>query len=228
MADLTYQELLAKLQSELLSAQQGYDATALALGQQRGELNTAYDRQLSDSAENYQNAYSQADRAMLGRGMQRSSYGQQILSRVSTEGNKAANDINTARTSALGNLGAQGTQLAKQLAQRQALLNEQIARLKAANGDSGGGSGGGSGGSLPHWARLGYPSLAAYQQASREGLNYKAWKAKYGQGTNNDNTTGDGGLNNILNNYGAVNYGLYDVGAVGNPDYIAGLLNKRK
>lgn len=99
-----------------LQAQQGYETTNLALENQAEELGAQYDKQLQQSAENYAQAYSQAGRGMLGRGMQRSSYGAQVLSGVAQAGNEAANEIMTNRTRGIGNVEEQKTLLAQQLA----------------------------------------------------------------------------------------------------------------
>ena len=99
-----------------LQAQQGHEQTNLALTQQLSSLNQAYGHQLQQSAENYRNAYSQADRQMLGRGMQRSSYGSQVLTGVQRAGAKAADEIMSNQALAVGNVEEQRTLLAQQLA----------------------------------------------------------------------------------------------------------------
>lgn len=117
------------------SAQQSFDTSDLALQQQREGLTASYDKQREDSAKQYASAYSQADRQMLGRGMQRSSYGAQTLANITQEGAEAQQGINEAQTAAEGNIDAQRAQLAQQLADQllQFDANEQadvLARLR--------------------------------------------------------------------------------------------------
>lgn len=99
-----------------LAAQQQKDQSDLALQQQREGLQDTYDRQREDSAKQYRQAYSQVDRAMLGRGMQRSSYTAQTLANLLQEGAEAQQDIGDAQAAAEGNIDAQRTQLTQQLA----------------------------------------------------------------------------------------------------------------
>lgn len=97
-------------------AQHAFDRSDLALQQQKEGLQQSYDKQRDQSAKNYRQAYSQADRQMLSRGMQRSSYGAQTLSNIDLEGAEAQQDINDAQTAAESNIDAQRAQLAGQLA----------------------------------------------------------------------------------------------------------------
>lgn len=99
-----------------LSAQQQQERNDLALQQQRDGLQDTYDKQREDSARQYRQAYSQTDRAMLGRGMQRSSYAAQTLANLLQEGAEAQQDIGDAQAAAEGNIDAQRTQLTQQLA----------------------------------------------------------------------------------------------------------------
>lgn len=99
-----------------LAAQQQKDQSDLALQQQREGLQDTYDRQREDSAKQYRQAYSQVDRTMLGRGMQRSSYTAQTLANLLQEGAEAQQDIGDAQAAAEGNIDAQRAQLAQQLA----------------------------------------------------------------------------------------------------------------
>lgn len=109
------------------NAQQQYDRSDLALQQQKEGLGASYDRLREDSDRQYAKAYSAADHAMLGRGMQRSSYGAQTLSNISLEGARARQDISDAQIAAEGNIDAQRAQLAQQLADdlNQFSANEQ-------------------------------------------------------------------------------------------------------
>lgn len=99
-----------------LSARQNQEFTDLMLQQQRNSLNRSYDRQREASAQQYADAYSRADRQMLGRGMQRSSYTAQTLSNIDLAGAKAQQDIWNQQVESEGNIDAQRTLLARQLA----------------------------------------------------------------------------------------------------------------
>lgn len=114
-----------------LSAQQAYDRNRLALEQQLAGIDRSYDKAREASAREYGDAYSQADRALLGRGMQRSSYGMQTLGNLAQRGLEAQQDIWDQQTQAEGNINAQQTQLAQQLADqlRQYDTSEQDATL---------------------------------------------------------------------------------------------------
>ena len=101
-----------------LTAQQQQAQSDLALQQQREGLQDTYDKQREDSAKQYRQAYSQTDRAMLGRGMQRSSYTAQTLANLLQEGAEAQQDIGDAQAAAEGNIDAQRAQLAQQRAQQ--------------------------------------------------------------------------------------------------------------
>jgi peptidoglycan hydrolase-like protein with peptidoglycan-binding domain len=98
------------------AAQQSYDRSDLALQQQKEGLQQSYDKQREQSAKSYRQAYSQADRQMLSRGMQRSSYGAQTLSNIDLEGAEAQQAISDQQAAAEGNIDAQRSQLAQQLA----------------------------------------------------------------------------------------------------------------
>lgn len=101
-----------------LAAQQQKDTADLALQQQREGLQTSYDKQREQSEKAYDNAYSTAGREQLKRGMARSSYGAQTLSNINTQGAEAQQAISEQQTAAEGNIDAQRTQLASQLAQQ--------------------------------------------------------------------------------------------------------------
>ena len=99
-----------------LAAQQQQAASDLRLAQQREGLATTYDKQREQSAKQYAQAYSQADRQLLRRGMQRSSYGAQSLANISTQGAEAQQTIADAQAAAEANIDAQRTLLQQQLA----------------------------------------------------------------------------------------------------------------
>ena len=99
-----------------LAAQQGYDSTDLKLQQQLSGLQQSYDKQRKNTAEQYAKNYSQADRQMLSRGMQRSTYTSQLLAGINNEAAEAQGEIDAAQTKATNDLNDQRTQLAAQLA----------------------------------------------------------------------------------------------------------------
>ena len=99
-----------------LAAQQGYDSTDLKLQQQLSGLQQSYDKQRKNTAEQYAKSYSQADRQMLSRGMQRSTYTSQLLAGINNEAAEAQGEIDAAQTKATNDINEQRTQLAAQLA----------------------------------------------------------------------------------------------------------------
>ena len=99
-----------------LAAQQGYDSTDLKLQQQLSGLQQSYDQQRKNTAEQYAKSYSQADRQMLSRGMQRSTYTSQLLAGINNEAAEAQGEIDAAQPTATNDLNDQRTQLAAQLA----------------------------------------------------------------------------------------------------------------
>ena len=99
-----------------LAAQQGYGSTDLKLQQQLTGLQQSYDQQRKSTAEQYAKNYSQADRQMLSRGMQRSTYTSQLLAGINNEAAEAQGEIDAAQTKATNDINEQRTQLAAQLA----------------------------------------------------------------------------------------------------------------
>lgn len=97
------------------AAQQQQEQNDMRLVQQRNALQSSYDRDREKSAQQYAQAYSQADRQLLSRGMQRSSYGAQTLANVAMAGAQAQADINRQQTEAESNIEDQRTQLSQQL-----------------------------------------------------------------------------------------------------------------
>lgn len=115
-----------------LSANQAYESTALALQQQLEALAPIYDRQREDTAKSYANAYSQADRQALSRGMQRSSFNNQTLANIDTQGAKAQDDIGAAQTQAESQIEQNKALAATQLAQYiQQLDNDYMTQVSA-------------------------------------------------------------------------------------------------
>lgn len=120
----TDEELKAQAQDEYQSyydllrqtARQKQEQNDLALQQQREGLQRTYDQQREESAKQYRQAYSKADRQMLGRGMQRSTYAAQTLANIDQQGVEAQQKLYDAQGAAEGNIDAQRAQLAQQLA----------------------------------------------------------------------------------------------------------------
>ena len=101
-----------------LAARQSQEQSDLALQQQRAGLQDTYDRQREESRKAYEDAYSRAGRQQLSRGMQRSSYAAQVLANLTQQGAEAQDTIGRQQAAAEGNIDAQRTQLAQQLAQQ--------------------------------------------------------------------------------------------------------------
>lgn len=99
-----------------LSATQAQNRSDLALQQQQANLARSYEKQREASAAQYADAYSQTDRHMLTRGMQRSSYAAQTLANLRQAGVEAQDAIYDQQVSAEADVGAQRAQLAMQLA----------------------------------------------------------------------------------------------------------------
>lgn len=98
------------------AAMNEYSMNDLALAQQRAGLQSSYDKSREASARQYRQAYSNADRSLLNRGMQRSSYAAQTLANVAQQGAEAQQAIWDAQVAAEGNIDAQRRQLAGNLA----------------------------------------------------------------------------------------------------------------
>ena len=99
-----------------LSAQQEYERSAAAIDKQIAGLGATYDKQREQSAKSYAQAYSQADRNLLSKGMQRSSYGAQVLSNVQLEGAEAQQEIADQEAAKKTGLEDEQALLAQQLA----------------------------------------------------------------------------------------------------------------
>lgn len=99
------------------AATQQQEQNDLRLEQQRNALQSAYDRNREQAAQQYAQAYSQADRALLARGMGRSSYGLQTLSNVALQGAQAQADIWRQQSEKEQEIEDQRTQLSQQLQQ---------------------------------------------------------------------------------------------------------------
>lgn len=121
---LTAEEIEEKAKSQYksyydqlrLSANQSADKQNLALQQQKEGLQQTYDKQREDMAEQYKQAYSEADRQALSRGMQRSSYNNQTLSNIDLKAAEAQADLYNEQATEENKISTQQTQLAAQLA----------------------------------------------------------------------------------------------------------------
>lgn len=109
-------EAAALYNAQRLAATQAQERSDLALAQQYAGLQASYDKSRDASQKQYNQAYSQAGRGMVGRGMQRSSYGAQTLANISKQGAEAQQALWDQQTAAEGNINAQRAQLAQQLA----------------------------------------------------------------------------------------------------------------
>ena len=101
-----------------LSSQQEYERNAAALDRQLASLGTTYDKQREQSVKAYNKSYSEADRNMLAKGMQRSSYGAQVLGNIQVAGNEALQDIADTEAAHRNDIAQQQSDLASQLAQQ--------------------------------------------------------------------------------------------------------------
>lgn len=109
-------EAAALYNAQRLAATQAQQRSDLALAQQYAGLQASYDKSRDASQKQYNQAYSQADRGMISKGMQRSSYGAQTLANISKQGAEAQQALWDQQTAAEGNINAQRAQLEQQLA----------------------------------------------------------------------------------------------------------------
>lgn len=115
-----------QLNQALLSAQQQYDTSDLALQQRLTGLETATQRQIEAQRQNTANAISAADRRALSRGMQRSTYNNSVLANLQSKGNEAEAQIRQNQTDQEDAVAAQRALLAQQLAQNQSSAQSQF------------------------------------------------------------------------------------------------------
>lgn len=111
-----------------MTAQQGQEYQDLLLQQQLKGIGRSYTQARTESERNYKNLYSQTDRQMLSRGMQRSSYAAQTLANIGLEGEKAQKELWERQVSDEEDIGQQRTMLARQLAETLAGYSEQQAQ----------------------------------------------------------------------------------------------------
>lgn len=88
-----------------------YALQDLSYLQQRQGIQNSYDKNREASARNYAQNYSQADRQLLARGMQRSSYGAQTLANIARQGAEAQQAIWDQQIQSEGNIDALRQQL---------------------------------------------------------------------------------------------------------------------
>lgn len=111
-----------------LAAQQEQQRNDLALQQQKAALDYAFQKQQEASQKEYEQVYSQADRQLLSRGMQRSSYGAQTLANIRQQQADVFMDLEGQKAAQGSNIEAQRVQLGDQLA---AQLNQYDAAQAA-------------------------------------------------------------------------------------------------
>lgn len=113
LAEQQYQSYYDQLRT---AARQKQERESLALENQRAGIQRSFEKKREASDKSYRQAYSQADRETLRRGMQRSSYAAQRLANVNQEGIEANQNIWDEQNEAEGNLDAQIAQTQGQLA----------------------------------------------------------------------------------------------------------------
>lgn len=108
-----------------LSAEQQAAKNDLALQQQKAALDYAFAKQQEAAEKEYNKVYSQADRQLLSRGMQRSSYGAQTLANIRQQQADVYMDLE-------GQLAAQGADIEAKRVQLGDQLAAQINQYNAA------------------------------------------------------------------------------------------------
>ena len=111
-----------------LAAQQKQQQSDLALQQQKAALDYAFAKQQEAAEKEYNKVYSQADRQLLSRGMQRSSYGAQTLANIRQQQADVYMDLEGQKAAQGADIEAQRVQLGDQLA---AQLNQYNAAQAA-------------------------------------------------------------------------------------------------
>lgn len=193
-----------------LGAEQQAAKNDLALQQQKAALDYAFAKQQEAAEKEYNKVYSQADRQLLSRGMQRSSYGAQTLANIRQQQADVYMDLESQLAAQGADIEAKRVQLGDQLAaqinqynaaQAQDELNrlrelqdqeyERGVKADAAQNElalqlyqllgSDGGSGGGSGGSTAKT-----PTAGTSGATSTTGSSFANVMAEFGNG----NTSG--------------------------------------
>ena len=115
MAHNMYNSYYGQMQ---LAAQQAHDTNVLALQQQADRLGRTYDQRRQESANQYAQAVSAADRRALSRGMGRSSYNLQTLANLQQAGAEAQEQLWQQQGEDEAHIGQQITQAGQHLAQQ--------------------------------------------------------------------------------------------------------------
>jgi len=117
-----YNQAMQRYQSvydqKRLTAKQSYETTDASLARELAGLKKTYDDQRRQSAADTAQAYSQADRQALSRGMQRSSYNGATLGNISLAGVADQRRIDENQTQHESDIAQQRTLLTAQLAQQ--------------------------------------------------------------------------------------------------------------
>ncbi len=120
--DSAYNQALRRYQSvydqRRLAARQAYETTDASLARELAGLKDTYDQQRAKSASDTAQAYSQADRQALSRGMQRSSYTGATLGNISLAGIADQRRIDESQRKHEGDIASQRTLLSSQLSQQ--------------------------------------------------------------------------------------------------------------
>jgi len=101
-----------------LNAQTEYESSDAALARELKGLQASYDAERAQSRAGYRQAYAQADRQALSRGMQRSSYNNATLANISLAGEQAQRAIDERQTAQESGIGEKRTLLSQQLARQ--------------------------------------------------------------------------------------------------------------
>ncbi len=100
-----------------LEAQQSFETSDAALARELSGLQASYDSRRASAQKQTNDAYSQADRHSLSRGMQRSSYNEANLTNVLLAGQAEQHAIDREQTQKEADVAEKRTQLSTQLAQ---------------------------------------------------------------------------------------------------------------
>lgn len=122
------QEYGAYYDQQRLNAQQQFERNDLALQQQKAALDYAFQKQQEAAEKEYNEVYSQADRQLLSRGMQRSSYGAQTLANIRQQQADVYMDLESQLAAKGNDIEAQRVQLGDQYS---ATLNQYDAAQAA-------------------------------------------------------------------------------------------------
>lgn len=116
LKQMAQQEFDAYYDTQRLGAQQQFERNDLALQQQKAALDYAFQKQQEAAEKEYNKVYSQADRQLLSRGMQRSSYGAQTLANIRQQQADVYMDLENQLAAKGNDIEAQRVQLGEQYA----------------------------------------------------------------------------------------------------------------